>query len=199
MPGNVPPVANEREGLVGYLAQQRQVVRLSVFGLEDEQARLAPTASSLCLGGIVKHLAATERGWMDIVLERISDRDSRGDYEAGFRMGPDDHLQDVLDDYAEAGRETDAIVESIADLSRAVPVPCGVPWFPQDVDAWSVRWVLLHLIEETARHAGHADIVRQAIDGATAFPLMAAAENWPASPWLQRWEPAPDDEAASSG
>jgi hypothetical protein len=49
--------------------------------------------------------------------------------------------------------------------------------------------VLLHLISETARHAGHADIVREAIDGATAFPLLAAAENWPATPWLQPWQP----------
>jgi hypothetical protein len=62
-----------------------------------------------------------------------------------------------------------------------------VPWFPDGVEAWSVRWVLLHLIEETARHAGHADIVRESIDGATAFPVMAAAEGWPATPWLQPW------------
>ena len=72
--------------------------------------------------------------------------------------------------------------------AQAVPVPQGVPWYPDDVDAWSVRWVLLHLIVETARHAGHADIVREAIDGATAFPLMAAAEGWPATPWMQPWE-----------
>ena len=49
-------------------------------------------------------------------------------------------------------------------------MPQGVPWFPDDVEAWSVRWVLLHLIEETARHAGHADIVRETIDGATVLP-----------------------------
>jgi hypothetical protein len=59
-----------------------------------------------------------------------------------------------------------------------------VPWFPKGVAAWSVRWVLLHLIEETARHAGHADLLREAVDGATAYPLLAAAESWPATPWL---------------
>jgi hypothetical protein len=68
-------------------------------------------------------------------------------------------------------------------------VPKGVPWFPADVEAWSVRWVLLHLIEETARHVGHADIIRESLDGATAIPLMAAVEGWPASPWVQPWEP----------
>ena len=69
-------------------------------------------------------------------------------------------------------------------------MPKGVPWFPDDVDAWSVRWVLLHLIEEIARHAGHADIVREAIDGATMYELMAAAEGWPATEWLQPWQPS---------
>ena len=55
-----------------------------------------------------------------------------------------------------------------------MPVPKGVPWYPDDVDAWSVRWVLLHLVEEIGRHAGHADIVRESIDGATMYALMAA-------------------------
>ena len=70
-------------------------------------------------------------------------------------------------------RETEAVVAGIDDLDQPVPVPKGVPWFPDDVDAWSVRWVLLHLIEEIARHAGHADIVRESIDGATMYALMA--------------------------
>ena len=78
--------------------------------------------------------------------------------------------------------ETEAVIAAIPDLGQPVPVPKDVPWNPPDVDAWSVRWVLLHLIEETARHAGHADIVRESLDGATAFPLLAAAEGWPATP-----------------
>jgi hypothetical protein len=76
------------------------------------------------------------------------------------------------------------------DLDQPVPVPKGVPWFPDDVDNWSVRWVLLHLVEELARHAGHADIVRETIDGGTLYPLMAAVEGWPATEWLQPWTPA---------
>ena len=75
-------------------------------------------------------------------------------------------------------------------LDQAVPVPKGVPWFPADVQAWSVRWVLLHLVEETARHAGHADIIREAIDGATMYELIAAAEGWPDTDWLKAWKPA---------
>jgi hypothetical protein len=112
---------------------------------------------------------------------------------AGFRLGPDETLAGVLAQYDEVARETEEAIAGIADLGQPVPIPKGVPWFPSDVDAWSVRWVLLHLIEETARHAGHADIIRESIDGATAMPLLAAAEGWPATPWLQPWQ-APSQE-----
>ena len=191
MPGQVHPVADEREGLLAYLAQQRYVMRIAAYGLTDEQARATPTAVPLSVGGLIKHAATTERGWIDITLqrERPAADDARDDYEENFRLGPRETLDDVLRLSDEVAQETEAAIAGIADLGRAVPVPRGVPWFPADVDAWSVRWVLLHLITETARHAGHADIVREMIDGATAFPLMAAAEGWPSTPWLQPWEP----------
>ena len=88
-----------------------------------------------------------------------------------------------------------------ADLDTAVPVPHDVAWFPQDIDHWSVRWVALHLIEELTRHAGHADIIRESIDRATMYELMAANEEWPETDWIKRWKPASvrrvEDAAAS--
>jgi uncharacterized damage-inducible protein DinB len=186
MPGQVPPIADERSGLLAYLAQQRYVLRLAAYGLTDEQARETPTRSALSIGGLIKHVATTERGWIDLVLQR--DRTSEDDYFANFRLGLDETLASVLQLYEEIARETEQAIAAISDLGQAVPVPKGVPWYPSDVDAWSVRWVLLHLIEETARHAGHADIVRESLDGATAMPLMAAAEGWQPTPWLQPWE-----------
>jgi uncharacterized damage-inducible protein DinB len=187
MPGNVPPVADEREGLLAYLAQQRDGLRVTAFGLTDDQARATPTVSPLSVGGLIKHVASTERGWMDTVLQRSSG--SQAAYEEDFRLADDETLADVLARYDEVAAETEAIVAAIPDLGQAVPVP-DAPWYPDDVDEWSVRWVLLHLIEETARHAGHADIIREAVDGATTFPLLAAAEGWPATEWIQPWTPA---------
>ena len=191
MPGQVRPVADERDGLLSYLAQQRDVIRIAAYGLSDEQARATPSAGPLSVGGLIKHVATTERGWIDITLQR--ERPTRdaaeNDYEANFRLGANETLDDILGLYDEVARETEAAIAGIADLDQAVPVPRGVPWFPDDVDAWSVRWVLLHVITETARHAGHADIVREMVDGATAFPLMAAAEGWPATDWMQPWAP----------
>jgi uncharacterized damage-inducible protein DinB len=192
MPGQVPPVADECEGLLAYLAQQRYAIRIASYGLTDEQARATPAASALSIGGLIKHVASMESGWIDVMLQRDgsnSGKSSEEDYMANFRLGPGETLASVLDRYDEVAGETERAIDEISDLGQSVPVPKGVPWFPDDVEAWSVRWVLLHLIEETARHAGHADIVRESIDGATAFPLMAAAEGWPATPWMQPWQP----------
>jgi uncharacterized damage-inducible protein DinB len=193
MPGNPPPVADEREGLLVYLAQQRDVLRVAAHGLTDEQARATPTASALSVGGLIKHVAATERSWIDLILQRDRGGGEGGgedEYHGGFTLLPGETLAGALAEYAAVAEETGAVIAAIPDLGQPVPVPKGVPWFPDDVEAWSVRWVLLHLIEETARHAGHADIIRECVDGATAIPLMAAAEGWPATPWMQPWQPA---------
>jgi len=189
MAASVRPVSDEREGLTAYLAHQRHLVRVAAHGLSDEQARLAPTAGTLSIGGLVKHLAQVERSWMDTVLQRRRPPMEQAveTYMDGFRLGPDETLAGALDDYEASARETDAIIAGIDDLAQPVPVPRDAPWFPRDVESWSVRWVLLHLIEETARHAGHADIVRESIDGATAIPLIAAVEGWPETPWVKPW------------
>lgn len=188
MPGLVRPVTDEREALLAFLAQQRDSVRVSAYGLTDEQARTAGSVSELTIAGLVKHLTAVELSWMDTVLEQESA--AKGDdYGSNFQVAADESVRELLERYDDAAKRTESVVAAIEDLGRPVPVPQGVPWFPPDVEAWSVRWVLLHLIEETSKHAGHADIVRESIDGATFYPLMAAAEGWPASPYLQPWEP----------
>jgi uncharacterized damage-inducible protein DinB len=167
----------------------RDVLRITAYGLTDEQAQAAPSASPLSVGGLIKHVAAVERGWMDRVLQRnASAEEDYDDYERNFRMEEGETLAGMLALLDDAAKNTETIIAGIADLGQPVPVPKDVPWFPPDVDAWSVRWVLLHLIQETARHAGHADIVRESVDGATAYPLMAAAEGWPETPWMQPWK-----------
>jgi hypothetical protein len=128
---------------------------------------------------------------VEIVAQRQLPELRDQDYEAGFRLEEGETVADVLALQAAVAEETEAIVAEIADLGQPVPVPKGIPWFPQDVEAWSVRWVLLHVIEETARHAGHADIIRESLDGATMYQLMAAAEGWGAD--LERWQTEASD------
>jgi uncharacterized damage-inducible protein DinB len=178
--------------LLGYVAQQRYGMKLTAYGLTDEQARQAPTVSTLSVGGLLKHTIAMERGWMETVLRKPQKpfEESVGDYQNDFTFKPEDTLEALLAEQEKVGAQTERIAREIGDLEYPVPVPKGVPWYPPDLDAWTLRWVLLHLVEELARHAGHADLVRESVDGATTFPLMAAAEGWPASEWLQPWEPA---------
>jgi hypothetical protein len=190
MPAMPPPVRTEQEGLLAFLAQQRQALRHAAYGLTEEQLRLAPSASALSVGGLVKHVALTERSWIQgHVLGRTQSAGGYDDYARGFVLADGETLADVLELQATVAAETEAAVAEIDDLDHPVPVPRDAPWFPADVEAWSLRWVLLHLIEESGRHAGHADIVRESIDGATQYELLAAAEGWPATPWLTPWTP----------
>jgi len=184
---NVSPVSDERQGLLAFLAQQRAAIRNAAYGLTEEQARTTTTASTLTIGGLVKHAADAETGWVDRILgtDQTDPTDVAG-YLAGFHLQPDESLQGALALYDEAAARTDVVVAEIDDLDRDVPLAKGVPWFPESA---TVRWVLLHLIEETARHAGHADIIRESLDGATAGALMAAAENWEPTPWVKPWTP----------
>ncbi|MFJ5774381.1 DinB family protein [Streptomyces sp. NPDC093094] len=194
MPGFAPPAADERTALTAYLAHQRRALRVTAYGLTDDQARTAAPVGELSIGGLIKHAARCETFWTDLVLRQRRGPQRKADESDAdeFRLAPDESLADVLAAYAEAAERTDAVIAGIPDLGQAVPVPRGLPWFPEEVGEWSVRWVLLHLIEETARHGGHADLIRESLDGATLYPLLATAEAW-TDPWFQPWEPAPAD------
>jgi uncharacterized damage-inducible protein DinB len=185
MPAIVRPVGDERDALLTFLAQQRSVVRLAAHGLTDEQAALTPTVSDLSVGGLLVHLTSVERSWTAAIVggPGAASPDRQFDMPAGTT------LADVLSAYERATEETDDAVAAAATLDQPVPVPAGARWAPPDVEGWSVRWVLLHLIQETARHAGHADIIRESIDGATALPLMAAVERWAPRRTIQPWTP----------
>ena len=196
MPAMPPPVADERAGLREYLAAQQYAFHAIAYGLTDEQARATPSVSALSVGGLIKHVTNCQRGWMQRVAAapELCDRDKRpmdsqaADYQNEFVMRTDETLADLLATFDEQNAETMRLLET-ADLGAAVPVPHDVPWFPSDVAAWSVRWVFFHVIEELARHAGHGDIIRESIDGATLYELLAGLEDWPATEWLTPWKP----------
>jgi hypothetical protein len=102
-------------------------------------------------------------------------------------MRDDETLAALLDNLRAQNSETLRVFAE-ADLDTKVPVPHEVPWFPKDLDFWNVRWVGMHLVEELTRHAGHGDIIRESIDGATMYELMAAAEGWPETDFLKPWK-----------
>jgi uncharacterized damage-inducible protein DinB len=176
MPGLTPATITERDTLIAFLRQQRYVLKLAAYGLSDEQSRATPSASALSVGGLVKHVALTEQHWMRRIVRGEEYGNPEDEYENGFRFVGGETLESVLAFYDEVAADTEAFIATEDDLARLIPIPRGVPWFPQDETHWSLRWVLVHIIEETARHAGHADIVRESIDGATGFALVADYE-----------------------
>src|SRR5438445_4758843 len=126
MPGMVRPVTDERDALLSYLEQQRCVLRIAAFGLTDDEARTASTISALTVGGLVKHVTAVERTWIDMVLGRSRGGTSES-YEDNFRMTEDETLDQVLQAYSTAAKETEVAIAKL-DLDHPVPVPQGVPW-----------------------------------------------------------------------
>ncbi|MER7565983.1 DinB family protein [Streptomyces sp. NPDC097941] len=163
---------DERSDLLEALAHSRRFLRFTTRDLTDEQAGQRTTASELCLGGLIKHVTSVERHWADFILNgpaampdftAMTEEDfaRRADE---FRMQPGETLAGVLADYDETARRTDELVTALPDLNVSHPLP-KAPWNEPGA-RWSARRVLLHITAETAQHAGHADIIRESLDGA---------------------------------
>src|SRR3984957_2621521 len=184
MPGLVAPLGDEREVLLSFLGQQRDALRYALHGLDQDQASARSTVSELSLVGLVKHAALVERAWPTFLTTGATGVFApEDDWPDGFRLMEGETVEDVLALADEQARVTEKVVSALEDLVAPLPPTTDlVPWIPAGV-VWTARWVLLHLIEETARHAGHADIIRESIDGATCWTLMAAAEGWPPQDW----------------
>ncbi|MBB5850671.1 putative damage-inducible protein DinB [Amycolatopsis umgeniensis] len=175
----------ERADLLEALDTIRATLTGTVQGLTDEQLAESPTVSELSLGGLIKHVASIEESWLRFVVEGPSAMTydlpegvtwadlGAGtareypqwaiDHQDNFRMSPGDTLEGILKRYEEVAARTKEVVTSIPDLSATHPLP-EAPWNPPGA-VRSVRRVLTHVIAETAQHAGHADILRESIDG----------------------------------
>jgi uncharacterized damage-inducible protein DinB len=190
-----PPATDERQTLIEFLRFNQNAFFAVAYGLTDEQARSTPSVSALSIGGLIKHAAGVQHSWMARVKAAPDSppRDDRpfeeqaAEYEEQYLMRDDETLEHVLQRLRTQNEETLRIFAE-ADLDTQVPVPRDVPWFPQDLDFWTVRWVAMHLVEELTRHAGHGDIIRESIDGATMYELMAGVEGWPETDWIKPWK-----------
>jgi hypothetical protein len=170
--GGSSTAGGERADLLATLAQHRHFLRFTARDLTDEQARQRTTVSELSVGGLIKHVTAVERGWANYMVAGTwalapAAAMTEEDYArraAQFRLLPSETLAGVLAGYAEVARRTDALVTALPDLNAGHPLP-KAPWFAPGA-RWSARRVFLHIIAETAQHAGHADIIRESLDGA---------------------------------
>ncbi|MFF9982983.1 DinB family protein [Streptomyces erythrochromogenes] len=161
-------LGDERGTLLAFVEAQRAAIRETLLGLDEEQAASRPSASELSLSGLLKHVAEVELNWLRLAQqrpnERMRDESSYGD---SFRLVEGESIPSVLAFWDGVRQETEAFAAAVPSLDETFPLP-PAPWFPKDAKV-SVRWMLLHLVEEFARHAGHADIVRESIDGTKAM------------------------------
>jgi Protein of unknown function (DUF664) len=157
-----PPLAgDELPTLSGFLDYLREAIVIKATGLDDEALRRPMTPSGVCLLGIVKHLAYVERWWFahtfggnDVEFPWTDD-----DPDADWRIEPGDSTTDIITLYL-------AECERSRKLTAAA-APAQMSARPRRGEFYSLRWILTHMIEETGRHAGHADILRELIDGHT--------------------------------
>jgi len=165
-------LGGERADLLAALAHARHYLRYTARDLDDEQARLATTVSALTIGGLIKHVTAAERNWARFIVHGPSASPdfaamTEADFVAwadGFRLLPGESLAGALAEYEEVAKRTDELVATLPDLDASHPLP-NAPWYKPG-ERWSARRALLHIAAETAQHAGHADIIRESLDGA---------------------------------
>ncbi|MEU8776335.1 DinB family protein [Streptomyces sp. NPDC048606] len=158
---------DERGTLLLFVEDQRDAIRTRAQGITAEQAASRPTVSELSLSGLVKHAAEVELNWLRMAQQRDNERSRAPEqWHDGFHLGEDETLESALAFWDDVRAQTVAFVDGVPSLDDTFPLP-PAPWFPKaDV---SVRWMLLHLVREFARHAGHADILRESIDGTKAM------------------------------
>jgi hypothetical protein len=171
MPDRVDPPAavDERTTLLAFLEFYRESLAMKTDGLTDEQARTPSVPpSDLTLMGLVRHMAEVERSWFsgnlagnDVAPLYYGDAHPTGDPDGDLHPGPDDTLHDAIATWRReiAAANGHLAGRSLDDLGRRVSRAAGgVP---------NLRWILVHMIEEYARHLGHADLLRERIDGVT--------------------------------
>ncbi|GIG68248.1 DinB family protein [Phytomonospora endophytica] len=169
---------DERGALLAFLAEGRGGLRRALLGLSDEEAARKPSASELSLSGLLKHVAEVEQGWIarakreEPAIER-----TEANWDECFRLVGEETVASQLAYWERVAAETEAFIRAADSLDTTFPLP-DQPWFPKE--EVSLRWVLLRLISEVDRHAGHADIIRESLDGKTAFELVAqeSGQSW---------------------
>lgn len=159
---------DERGTLLAFVEAQRAALRESVLGLSEEQAASRPSASELSLSGLLKHAAEVELNWLRLAQQQPNERQrDRETWGEAFQLVDGESIPSVLTFWDGVTRELESFVLALPSLDDVFPLP-SAPWFPKDGKV-SMRWLLLHLVEEYARHAGHADIVRESLDGTKAM------------------------------
>jgi hypothetical protein len=168
---NTTLLVQERADLLASLAKARHFLRFTTRDITEEQSRQRTTVSELTLGGLIKHVTAAERNWQQFIVHGPSvapdftnlTEEDYANWANGFRLLDGETLAGALAEYEDVAKRTDELVATLPDLDASHELP-PAPWNPPG-ERWSARRTLLHIAAETAQHAGHADIIRESLDG----------------------------------
>ncbi len=189
-----PALDDEITSITRYLDQQLDAIRAAAHGLTEEQARSTPCRSELSIGGLLKHSLHGMRGALGRLRGDADAHDTSEDgiaaYLAQFRLTDDETTPQILAEW-DAARADLLTALADADPGAEVMAPAE-PWHGRfEPSPIHLRFFLLHLIEEWARHAGHADIIREQIDGTAVPNLVLTLAGAPANPFFTPFEAAP--------
>ncbi|MFE6226688.1 MULTISPECIES: DinB family protein [unclassified Streptomyces] len=170
VPAEAP--GDERGAFLNFVEAQRAALRRTLLGLTEEQAAGRPSVSELSLSGLVKHVAEVELNWLRLAQGKPNERQRTEEtWGDAFRLVDGETIPGVLAFWDGVARETEEFVRTVPSLDDTFPLP-PAPWFPPEGRV-TVRWMLLHLVQEMGRHAGQADVIRESLDGRTSFELIA--------------------------
>lgn len=163
---------DERETLIEIYDDQRRNLQIALRGLTEEQARTRSRSSQLTLGGLLKHVTLNERGWIETITAADPDAEfDMAEAEHAYELTEGETLAQWQEEFAAQAERTNAFIREVPDLSAMIPLP-RAPWDPEP-GSQSVRRILLHMFRETAHHSGHADIIREELDGGNTTMTMA--------------------------
>ena len=191
---HAPARHDEITGLVNYIDEQLTAIRAAAFGLTEEQARETPCRSALSVGGIIKHAAYVMRGALERLRTEVSQQplDAAG-YAAftdSFAVRDDETVAGTIEDFDRVRAQLLTTVAAADPAGDTMAPPA--PWYGIfDARLIHARYYLVHLVEECARHAGHADIIREQIDGVAVPTLVLTLAGASANDFFQPYQPAP--------
>ncbi|WP_024800960.1 DUF664 domain-containing protein [Nocardia sp. BMG51109] len=162
---SIEHTGRERETLIEMLTNQRELFRITLRGIDDDQARQRTTVSELTLGGLLHHLVHIEQHWTAVIVER--DENAKIDVsqlDSEYKLVAEKTIEGLLKEWDAVADSTAQLIREVDSLDVSIPTPTA-PWAPERV-WWTVRFTLLHILREIAHHSGHADIIREALDGA---------------------------------
>lgn len=186
-----PDVTDERDALATFAHHSLDQVATALYGLGRDQLAATPSASAMSLGALARHCIQVAENIIGGVQDAPApNAGAVRDREVGIAEGTiapsalraDDDAELLIAELRERGRDLEAAIRA-ADPDEDVPIP-DMPWF-KTATRWNVRWSALHASVEFARHAGHADIIRESLDGKGAYELNALADG---EPWPPEWE-----------